>query len=152
MNAPERATATLWDESRADRPGHDVEQHQPDTGQKLRREEAAEHDPVRAACRRDEDQRCREEKAPEDEGRADAHPPGDACGDERASDRADRCCAEHDAERRRADVQAARCVEHEEREEHEVEEVQRRDSEQLGADDRVVPDPPRTRHQPAVLP
>ena len=39
------------------------------------------------------------------------------------------------------DVQLTRRVEHEQREEDEVEEVQRRDAEQLGADDRVVADP-----------
>src|SRR5207244_9176206 len=62
---------------------------------------------------------------------------------------ADRRGAEHEAERRGPDVQRPRRVEQEQREEHEVEEVQRRDPEQLGADDRVVADPARAREHAA---
>ena len=43
----------------------------------------------------------------------------------------------------------ARRIEEEQREEHEVEEVERRDAEQLGADDRVAADPARAREHAA---
>ena len=45
----------------------------------------------------------------------------------------------------------ARRVEHEEGEVHEVEEVERRDAEQLGANDRVAPDPAHAGEQRAAL-
>ena len=48
-------------------------------------------------------------------------------------------------------LQLPRRVEQEEREEHEVEEVERRDAEELGADDRVLLDPPCSRKQAAAL-
>src|SRR5262249_60823293 len=56
-----------------------------------------------------------------------------------------------DAARRRPDAEVPRRVEHEEREEHEVEEVDRRDAEQLGPDHRVPPDPARARDDGAAL-
>ena len=82
-----------------------------------------------------------EEEAAESERRPDADPAARSVPS-RTSRRASR------SRRRRARARAspgprraARRVEHEQREEDEVEEVQRRDAEQLGADDRVVADP-----------
>jgi hypothetical protein len=59
----------------------------------------ADHAEARPSCERHEQERCTEEDAPERERRADADPAGDATGDQRPDEAADRAGAEHETER-----------------------------------------------------
>jgi hypothetical protein len=114
-------------------------------------EEAGEHEPVRAAGRRDEDQRRGEEEAADQERGTDPEASRHASRDDRPEQGPDGRAAEHEPERRGTDAQRSRRVEQEEGEEDEVEEVERRDAEQLGADDGVGADPPRAGEDAAGL-
>src|SRR5438477_359088 len=78
----------------------------------------------------------REHRAAEHERRSDAEPAAQRRGNRGAEQPADRPGAEHQPEFRRPDVQPGRHVQHEDREEHEVEVVHRGGRAERRADDR----------------
>ena len=113
-----------------DRARTDVQQHHPETRAELGEEEQGEDRALRSRCERDEQERCGEDHAADREARPEADRPGDPTGDDGADETAHRTGAEDEPERARSDAELARRVEHEEREEDEVEEVDRRGREQ----------------------
>ena len=93
---------------------------------------------MRAVREREERQRRREEDGADDDRRADADPPLDARGCERAYERAHRTGREDGPDDARRETELARHVEHDDRVEGEVEEVDRGRARDPGTQDRLT--------------